>query len=478
MDPLNGPVVILLESDSHDVAPVQEALLAIQPQIQLLIVPDLQNFNLAISKQHQELGTEAQIILAILSGDAKLSPEAIKEILKMPRDFELLVTSFEHSPKLVKEWADSGVFNLLQKPYDTLLLQQHLRLALKPTTAPRDFATHNFKTSTRIEMLKEISLEAISEIGIVTRSDREVPLHRVTKFYGKAFEWNHRQSVYARTLTHRPHPTRTHERSVFMTFFGVGREQMLQIRSRFPKEELPLIWREPIVPNSSTRLGFLILGDPSPPGSEIAGTIQRNFENTEVLSLSEIPGAKAPLPSSLRAVIYHRDLTSLIEKDPRFKDLAKMPISTSTPSDEELRQNAKAAIDTLVLPLERVSFFKKLAIQFPELKPVEEIAIHSYRRIESLEVGQPIDVTEVSESGLTMKYERELPLGTIRRFVLWQPAEAGLPFLTARCYLSLPQPDGNALNYFVFFGMSDAEIKYVRVWMRDHYIMDKNKSSS
>ncbi|HRO68520.1 MAG TPA: hypothetical protein PL182_13195, partial [Pseudobdellovibrionaceae bacterium] len=211
-------------------------------------------------------------------------------------------------------------------------------------------------------------------------------------------------------------------------------------------------------------------------GTELAGTLTRSFSNVDVLAFMDVPGANVPLPQPLSAVFFHRNLTESVLKDPRFKGLPKILIATSVPTDEELRTDAKIGMDLITLPTERVSFFKKISLLFPELKPGADISVHSFQWLETVNVGQPIEITEMSESGLTMKYERPLPVGSIRRFVLWQPVEAGLPVLTARCYLHRKDSSGQNLNYFVFFGMSDAEIKHIRVWMRDHFIQDKAKS--
>lgn len=471
---LSGPVVLLLETDARFESPVREALREIDPQIQLLVLTKIEDVDQALRKESPELAADAVIRGLVLPAEAPSKPEALSQRLPGISLPPILVTCFEHSEKLVHDWALTGVFNLLPKPYDPLLLKQHLRIALHPSEPPKDFATHNLKTSARIEMLKEIPMEAVSEVGIVTRSERDVPLGRVTKLYGKIFGWKDRISVYARAFDQRPHPTRKDEKSVYMTWFGVAREQMLQIRSRFPKEEASLSWRPEAT--AAQKVSFLILGDPSAPGTELAGTLTRSFSNLEVLSFMDAPGASVPLPETLGAVLFHRSLTEAVLKDARFKNVPKILIATSVPTDEELRADAQIGMDLVTLPTERVSFFKKISLLFPELKPEADIAVHSFRWQEALNVGQPIEITEMSESGLTMKYERPLSLGSVRRFVLWQPVESGLPILTARCYLSRKDQSGQDLNYFVFFGMSDAEIKHIRVWMRDHFIQDKAKS--
>lgn len=459
--------VLLWEPDPKFAQPVREALAEVAPKLALIVAANKQDYEKLLAGPVPEIPTTAALKLQIL-------PEEVGLPLKTKGP--LLIVSFEHSQALVTKWSNTGVFNLIQKPYDPLLLKQHLRLALAEGHAPSEFNIHNLKTNASIEMLKGVPMEALSEVGFVTRSDREVPEGRVTKFYGKVFEWNHLVSVYARIWQQKPHPLNPAEKSVFMTWFGTSREQLLSIRAKFPKkEELPLAWRK-AVPGPQVKL--LIIGDPSPAGSELIGTFQRTFPTAKVEAYSDIPDPKNPIPGPLHAVLIHKDFLDRLEGDARFKDVPRIALTGKYPTDEEFRALGGKVIDVETLPTERVAFLKKMSVLLPDLKPEEELTIKSFPWKEMLNVGQPVEITEMNETGLVMRYERALPTGTLRQFVLWQPMEAGLPMLTARCFSTEPDPskEKTFLNHFVFFGMSDHEIKHVRLWMRDNYILSKQKS--
>ncbi|MBX2988465.1 MAG: hypothetical protein KF802_11275 [Bdellovibrionaceae bacterium] len=465
-NPAPVSTVILWEEDDRFVEPVRQALAGIDPKYSLLRAKDKEEFEKILNEGTPEFPPGARACLLILKSDPNIS---------VADRGPVIVVDFEHSEDLVRQWAARGVFNLLFKPYDPLLLKQHLLMALSGDHPPGEFTVHNMKTTALIEMLKSIPMEALSEVGFTTRSDREVPHGRVTKFYGKVFEWGTQLSVFARCHDQRAHPLAPNEKTIFLTWFGTPREQLLQIRSRFTKkEELPLVWKE----NKPTEtVNFLILGDPSPAGSDLAGTLSRTFSSSVIQSYTDLPGPKVPLPSPLTAVFVHRDLLDRCMTDPRFKEIPRIILVTATPKDEEFRAFADKSIDVVKLPTERMAFVKTMSVLFPQMKADEELSIHSFPWKENLDVGQAIEITEMNEAGLVMKYERALPIGTVRRFVLWLPVEAGMPFLTARCYLARPGPGqaGGFLNHFVFFGMSDHEIKHVRLWMRDNYIQQKNK---
>ena len=48
-----------------------------------------------------------------------------------------------------------------------------------------------------------------------------------------------------------------------------------------------------------------------------------------------------------------------------------------------------------------------------------------FSKKEKFEVGNPVQVTEISEAGLVMNYYRAITIGSFRRFILWFPVEIG-----------------------------------------------------
>jgi hypothetical protein len=393
-------------------------------------------------------------------------------------DLPIVVTSFLPSEKVLLPWSKPFIFNLIHQPFDPALLRQHLRLALQHEKPSSESSVHNMKTSARIEILKSIPMEGLSEVGFITRSDRPVPIKKVTKFYGKVFGWKNLISVFARSQEERAHPTAKGERQMLLTWFGATRDQLLQIRSRFPKKgDAGFNWRAQV---PETPVHFLVIGDPSSAGSELSGTLNRTFPTAKTTIFAGLPDQKETIPAGVTGIFVNKDLLSGLDADPRLKEIPRILLTISVPTDEELRTFSNKAIDLVTLPTERVAFFKRVSVLFPQLKSADDLAIMTYLWTESLDVGQPVELVEMSEAGLVIRYERDLPVGTFRRFVLWQPMEAGLPILTGRCYLTQPDTSkpGTFITYFAYFGMSDHEIKHVRLWMLDNYIQAKSKNPS
>lgn len=475
--------VFLIESDVPFTQAVRDAVKVVAPEMVVDGVADAKSVDRWIVEHATEtslLPKAVDLALLIVSAEIAATPAAVDALKAklvaagMKADTKMMVGTFELPETSLPKWTPSSAFNLLIKPADPLLLQEHLRYALAEKGAPSEHAVHAMQTDALIEMLKPVPMETLSEVGFVTRSDRELPLGRVTKFYGKVFSWHELISVYARTLWQEERVQGRDWRAA-LTWFGTGRDQLLQIRARFPKgKDVSVPWKRPVT-WAQTRI--VVIGDPSAPGSELSGTLSRAFPSADVRPMATIPDAKTPLPSPITVLLVHRDLLEKVEADPRFKEVPHIVMTEKSLKDEDYRQLANRTYDIVTLPVERVSFAKKMAVLFPQLTPAEDSPVRSFVWTETLDVGQPVQIAEMSEAGLVLHYERPLPIGSFRRFVLWMPRETGMPVLTGRVFLTRPDPAkaGYHLNHFVFFGMADREIKHVRLWMRDNYILSKQK---
>lgn len=148
-------------------------------------------------------------------------------------------------------------------------------------------------------------------------------------------------------------------------------------------------------------------------------------------------------------------------------------------SDSEERNLATFIKDIFFVPVEKGYFVSKFHYYYPFLEVQEEpIRIKTIPQQELLKVASPITVTEMSEAGFIMKYYRPISIGSFREMVLWQPYEIGAPEMLATCNYTEPsQGEKDSYNcHFVFFSTTDYFLKSIRVWIRDNYVLSKDKS--
>jgi hypothetical protein len=145
-------------------------------------------------------------------------------------------------------------------------------------------------------------------------------------------------------------------------------------------------------------------------------------------------------------------------------------------SDAEEKNLAEIVKDIFFKPVDRVYFLQKIKCLFPHLSDKSEpIVIRGIVHSETIKSVNPVTVTEISEAGFVMKYNRPITIGSFREIVLWQPYEIGAPELLATCNFveESESEKGTFKCHFVFFGINDYFLKVIRVWIRDNYILTK-----
>lgn len=147
-------------------------------------------------------------------------------------------------------------------------------------------------------------------------------------------------------------------------------------------------------------------------------------------------------------------------------------------TDAEERKLGAIIQDIFFKPVDRVYFFQKVKAFFPFLLDKgEKTVIHTIEQEEIIKAVNPIKVTEISEAGFIMEYYRAISVGSFREMVLWQPYEIGAPELLATCnFVEESQGQKGVFScHFVFFGITDHFLKHIRVWIRDNYVLSKEK---
>lgn len=111
-----------------------------------------------------------------------------------------IITAFDHELFDLKPMAETFVNNVIFKPFDRLILEEHLRFALVGRKKPSEENFKSNKLEAKIEMVKDILCEGFSDLGFLTISDHEVAAGSVSKFYSSQFASDTIKSVMARCV--------------------------------------------------------------------------------------------------------------------------------------------------------------------------------------------------------------------------------------------------------------------------------------
>lgn len=150
-----------------------------------------------------------------------------------------VLTSFDHSQFDIKLVEGRLINNVIMKPFDQLILQQHLCFAMSGHHPPSAYTIQNMKMDAVVEMLKDVQVESLSEVGFITRSQREIPVGHLAKYYSDIFKSASTRSVLARSHQVAPHPKYQGEYLCSFVFYGIEEGQRIDIASRILGKGLP-----------------------------------------------------------------------------------------------------------------------------------------------------------------------------------------------------------------------------------------------
>lgn len=154
-------------------------------------------------------------------------------------------------------------------------------------------------------------------------------------------------------------------------------------------------------------------------------------------------------------------------------------LSAKEYSDAEERELALFLSDIFFRPVDRNYLALKFHYLFPKLQVIDEpLDLRTVSEHEPLRAANPVTISEISEAGFVMQYKRAISIGSFREMLLWQPYEVGAPILLSNCNFTeeVPGKKDEFNCHFVFFGMTDHFLKNIRFWIRDNYILSKEKS--
>lgn len=142
----------------------------------------------------------------------------------------IILTVFESPDFDLHLVEDPIICNIIFKPFDELILQQLLHFALKGHHPPSESFVHKVQTTQEVEMTKEVQMEAVGDIGFVTKSPREIKTNQISKYYGEVFKSKGRTHVMGRCLACEPHPDLPGQFRVWFSYFGIPSTQISDVR--------------------------------------------------------------------------------------------------------------------------------------------------------------------------------------------------------------------------------------------------------
>lgn len=524
--------ILILEDDARIRTDLYESLKSIDPRLHIRFFSDLASFHeflkIAVHEgpkalanagtRHEQDSTEeitpanTHELRLIIAKNEFLGVQNMG-LIRRARDFfvrkhmcseqeptALILTAFDSPSFDIKLAEERIINNVIFKPFDKLILKQHLEYALTGHHPVTETAVATVKIQSTIEMLKEVSLHSLSEVGFTTINNHEIKIGAMTKYYSEAFASENKKSVYASCVSCKALSDK--EFLCEFHFFAADSGQISKIR-RHILENKKLTTLDIQNTGNTTPRRILLIDEDVPLSLEMKLLLTERFNHVEVFSynnmgqlLSDLADKDTPnrqqLPTQFDFVFADYALFE-IEKEKRWaqicdylkdraklhgKDLNDLPElflhSRRKLPPNEIRKLSTWARDVFFTPLEKSYIVKKLISDFGFANK-SPAALASIEEPTPLKVANPVDIIQISEAGLVMKYYRAISTGAFREFILWRPEEDATPEIIGTVnFHEENKSDEGYLNHFVFFGMKDHYLKHIRLWLLDAYIKSKD----
>lgn len=415
----------------------------------------------------------------------------------------LILTAFDTPEFDIKLAEERIINNVIFKPFDKLILRQHLEYALTGHQPISSDTISPIKISSTIEMLKTISIQSISEIGFTTLNNHEIAIGAISKYYGDLFLSGDKKSALAYCKSCKEMAPK--EYLCEFHFFGLDNEQISQIRRHILQNKKH---QKIELKNSSfatTRV--LLLEENENNTQELKRFLQEKISNIEFFCYTHLSQLLADLGD--KDTIRRQNLPTQFDiffanietfsPDPRknWEALARELQSRMTRAGktdgelpklymtsqkrmavEQLKELTEWCQEVFFTFFDKTYIYKKILAQNSSISNKAPLEVSVLNEQDTLKVANPVEITEISEAGLVLKYYRAISIGSFREFILWRPSETDNPEIIGTVnFTDKDQNNGEFFyNHFVFFGMKDFYLKHIRLWLREAYIRSKEKS--
>lgn len=315
--------VYVLEDDPKFQQEIVEAIAITDPKIQVRLFPQLDAFAAwmkfmmttgpaaiaqggivpSFAPQEPLAEGEAHQLVLVISKIEFLGVEQLG-LLRKTRDLFIqrqictkedptgfVLTAFDDPSFKITELEDRILNNVIFKPFDRLILAQDLTFAIDGRHPPSKNTIANQKTTAIVEMLKDVELEAISDIGIITKSYREIPVGAISKYYGKQFLSDRQRSLFAICQSCMKHPEFPDAFRAHFTYFSADQTQISSFRKKTHDKNAKVIssqWDHLACAQSVSEPQILLMDDEEIGPSGLQGHLEKTFRGLQLISIESV----------------------------------------------------------------------------------------------------------------------------------------------------------------------------------------------
>ena len=498
--------IVVLERDESYFGQIKQAATTADPDAQVVRHNDVQEFFgwlKQVITSSKEGGKKPNIVLFIVEMDILTDKLNVQLLGKMQQTLVsagltdpespagFILTTFKSTFQEFRKHIHPAVLNIVHKPFEKMTFLEFIKIALKGRSKIQtDMYQHD--SDVVLELVKEIPLVAVSEIGFRTIARRSIETGKIAKYYSNHFGDDKDQAPFVFAYCHSVEEKGPEEFHCSFRFFGTPLEQLRKIRiniQQAKQKDSKSLASAPEAELNKQKNVLVITVDPES-FNETKAKIEDRFDNVQIhhaSNLEDYEAGDAPTGLEVNAVFVHEEIHKAHELE-----LLKKYVSDNCKPQAGLKFYALSEVgiddydkleryveyaDYFTTPLDRFYFSRKMKQHHPDwrVKGNEELLRDVVSVDDVIKTGLPVTVKKIAETSLSLMYNREMPPATLRTFMLPSVDEGTVEEITAMCHYSEKLEKELFQNDFVFVGVTDAQQKFIRKWMLQKYTASKNQ---
>ncbi len=473
------PFLCVIDKDSKAATEISTATEKLRQETKLeykafASLTEFEHFIQTESKKDPSKPTDVEISFLILSSDSipNISKEALDKLKERHKVQRLVVTAFYdplHPLKKIETWpADNIIF----KPFDQAILQEHLRFSGLLGKKITPVAVHSAKENFEIEKIRRYTFTALSEFGFKITSKSNFELNEAYKFYHFIFQDQKRLSLWAKPIYHQGDDYEFIFCCPTAAVITQLRKKSLESKSKL--KAVPFQGWQKNKDLRKIKVG-LELANPD----EVAALkdfFSRRYPDAETIDI--IDDRTPPKPSPLHLFISEKkyDMKYVHERfgaDCLYFYITNELFKTRKEAEDTLRQQTAR----LAKPLDRHYLSRLLLSFFPALRDSEPLPIQWFTVPEETLFSETVIAQEFSEAAFVYERDKVLAPGHYQEFALPHEDESELKPLKAKIQYADDKPNSTTKLFphqVVFYGIRDDLLKKIRLWSLQTFIQKKN----
>ncbi len=487
---------LIIENENKFYLQIESAIKSLDASATIQHFENFEAFETIVAKEKQTQDSTSfialfDLALVNLSGTNTSDWQNISEFIKktLKPQAPICIISYDNEIPTLSDFKKMGLYNIIHKPFDELILKETLVMALQNKKLYSAKEIKSQKNTAVAGILKDVELQSISELGFLTLSDSEIPLLSLSKYFSPLFDTEKKQSAWAQCLASIPHPQKSGFFINKFQFYYASRELLTQIRKKVQSlkthETSNALWHLNAISKDSKIFKVTLIARQTIDTEFFQKELKAHFKNMHVDFLDiALMNKKEELFLDTDIAI---NMTSIeFDKIQIYftKNTKYFWISPEILDENLLKEQSQFYLDIFAAPNDKSYFYKKMKSLIPDLILTETANLLNVSCHDIIKAAHFIEVQDMNEIYLSFNYPRELEFDAVRNFILLNQNEEMSVEIPGFCHFkekSKNQTSPNKADFFhqfAFYSVTNEALTEIRKWLLHNYILKNQKDSN